>query len=186
MLSVFFLGGYLRADATPVPTPEIYLQKMLRFYAKQDITNNKDIVRQSVLYTYEAASMLRLESQVDTLLSMWHRESTYDPSATDPGGESVGICQTQPKDSTRWRKFWLERGVTLGPFTDVKTQIFFGVSAFNEKLKHSKGNVKEAVRRYNGAGEMARLYARRVLWSRRLIFGHGYNHKKGERLTPFN
>lgn len=184
VLGVFVISVASWAATPPQTAQEVYLEKMLRFYAKQDIVENKEIVTKAVMYTYEAASLLSLTAQVDTLLSMWHRESTYNPAATDPGGDSVGICQTQPKDSVHWRKFWHRRGIKLGPFTDVRTQIFFGVAAFNQKLKDAHGNVKEAVRRYNGAGPMAQLYARRVLWSRKLIFGRGYNHKKGERLQP--
>lgn len=156
------------------------LAQLKAFYSPQDKAPADFVLEQAVDATTEAAWMLCLDDQLDTMLAMWHRESAYKLDAHGaPYEDSKGITQTRMKDTPKWRAFWKARSVKLGPFSEVRTQAFFGVAEFREKLTQAKGDVKDAVRRYNGRGRKARKYADRVMVSRAVIFDRPYT--KGER-----
>jgi hypothetical protein len=121
--------------------------------------------------TVRAAKMLGIDDQVPTMLCMWHRESNYHVKPGDDG-KSFGVTQTLLNKEEHWRTFWKERGVELGTLYDPSTQVFFGVAEFSECLKQANGDEFDAVRRYNGSGWKARRYARRVFFSRKLIYGY--------------
>lgn len=184
LVLVFTLNMGASSPKNKVKKDDIYTQKLLKFYNQQDHKKNERVVVEAAKYTQEAASILHIEKQVDTLLAMWHRESTYNPSATDPKGASLGVCQTQPSDSRRLYRFWKLKGVELGPFSEIRTQVYFGVAVFNAKLQKSNGNVKDAVRRYNGSGNLAKIYAHRVMISRHVIFGRSYTQNEFQKPFP--
>lgn len=133
-------------------------------------------MRESIAATKEAAALLCLSDQVPTMLAMWVRESDFDPKADDQvlvgfKKRSLGVAQTRQSYIRDLREDWMKQGVRLGAFALPRTQVFLGVMEFRYKLKVSKGNVAEAVRRYNGSGPKARKYVERVSRTRLKIFG---------------
>lgn len=161
-----------------------YVATMMSFYNPQDIHPNSNDLFEAVQGTEDAADLLCIGDQVDTMLCMWHRESHFDRDADDSPlvgqrRRSLGVTQTRADELRRWAKFWHDRDVHLPPFDSVRTQAYYGVAEFYTKLQLSHGGVFEAVRRYNGGGPKARAYARRVMTSRKAIFKRPY--KVGER-----
>ena len=162
------------------------LAQLIKFYSPQAMSPSVAVLTQAVYGTVEASTLLKIEAQADTMLSQWHRESEFNPKATGlPHEDSSGITQTRISNTAMWREFWKKRGVTLGPFKEIRTQVFFGVAEFYWKLGDAKGDVKDAVRRYNGGlkgypsmGRAVR-YADRVMISRKVIFNRPY--VKGEK-----
>lgn len=131
--------------------------------------------------TKRFARMLCLEGHLDTLLSMAHRESQFDMTLDSrPAEDSFGIYQVRRMYEASLRRFWQKRGVRLGDIEDAETQCAFGVAMFWIKLQKSGGNIWGGVRRYNGRGEQAHAYAKKVFISRRVIFGRP--HADGERV----
>jgi hypothetical protein len=162
--------------------PSSQEKALLYFYFKADPSVQPAFLSEVVHGTEKYAKKLGLSSQVDTLLSMAHRESGFNPYADDGLGKrrSLGFYQTREQYREMLYKFWLDRKVRLGPWDSVDTQCAFGVAEFWIKLQASKGNVWEAVRRYNGGGVKAREYAAKVMISRRAIFHR--KHRKGEKI----
>lgn len=160
---------------------------LVAFYKAHHPEIQSAYLREVVHHTQKWAARLCLTHEIDTILSMGHRESGFDPTADDiaitgPGKNSVGIYQTR-KDYRPWlRAFWLKRGYRLGADDDVETQVAFGVAEFYVHLGRSGGNVWGAVRRYNGSGHRAQEHARKVFVSRRVIFKRP--HYDGEAFVP--
>ncbi len=157
----------------------VLCDQLIHFYKGQNGIH-REYVRQATAATEEATSTLGLENQADTILAIFHRESCFNP-ASKGLDDDEGIGQTMHHDRAKWYAFWQERGIHLGPFHEIRTQAYFGVAEFYEKLGCSGGDVKDAVRRYNGAGPAAQLYAERVMRSRRNIFKRPYH--RGEKQT---
>ena len=169
---------------------EPYLAMLAVFYQDQADRPDYNTMAQAVDATKEASALLCLEDQVPTILAMWHRESAYNPKAKGlPREDSAGVSQTRMKELKVWRPFWRSRGIILEPFkTSVRTQVFFGVAEYADKLRLAHGDVLQAVRRYNG-GSMggpglarASRYAKKVMVSRKVIFDKPYT--KGETAEP--
>ena len=165
------------------------VQTLIDFYSNQKAKPKDVDVRQAIAATEEAAGILCMDPLVATFASMLHRESSFDPASKGvPGEDSEGVAQTSRSERRRLRRFWLRHGVQLGPFKEIRTQVFFGVAVFYFKLDYAKGNVKDAVRRYNGGVKgkksmlRAREYARRVMRSRDVIFKQPYRY--GESFNP--
>ena len=146
---------------------------LMTFYVHQGhISNHRArVIYRSIDYTWSAAECLGIQDHTTTMLSMWVCESDFNPDCLGTFGER-GICQTKPREFRKWRRFWLAHGVDLGPFSETKTQVYFGVAEYYSKLKLAHGVEREAVRRYNGSGGKACCYADRVLAIRSLIFGY--------------
>jgi len=90
-----------------------------------------------------------------TIAKMEH-ESFFNPDAVGPSGE-FGLMQVYPP---AWPQFDTGRGF------DVEYNIEFGCRIFAGCLKKTNGNVREALRLYNGKGaipEGMKPYADRVL-----------------------
>ena len=126
-------------------------------------------IERATYYTELAASELNIQDQTGTMLSMWVCESDFNPRCVGQFGER-GIEQSKPEEFHRWRRFWMQREVDLGPFDEIRTQMYFGVAEYDTKLLLAHGDVRQAVRRYNGSGGKACCYADRVLALRNLIF----------------
>lgn len=179
------------AALKPAPDP----RQQLRAYYKScgDCVNFK-IMDEAIYHTEGAAVLLCVEDELDTMLSMWVTESHFDPKVSDEKlvgykNRSVGISQTKRKYFKRLYAEWLKRGVKLGPFSEIKTQVYFGVMEYRDFLGYTRGDVKEAVRAYNGGGRggpglvKARRYSDKVMKRRGLIFGRHY--VKGETTTLY-
>lgn len=147
--------------------------RLLRFYGKHYPKIQAEYLAEVDDAVEKWAQRLCLSSEVDTMLSMIHRESHFDPYADDGLGKrrSLGYMQTREEYMPMLREFWFEQGYHLGPDDSIDTQAAFGVAEFYMQLKRSDGNILGAVRRYNGSGPKAQLYAQRVFISRRVIFG---------------
>lgn len=170
--------------------PYDYEGNLVVYYRPWTGGRTDPVIVKAVKYTIEAAERLGIETQTDTMLAMWHRESWYDPKADDrklvgKKLRSLGIAQTRASYMKKLRKFWLKRGKKLGPFSEIRTQAYFGVAEFYLKLEATHGDVWEAVRSYNGGGNggqglvKSRKYAHSVMTDRAVIFGRPY--KPGER-----
>lgn len=132
------------------------------------IEHLREVVTQVEAY----AGLLCIDDQVDTILSMIKAESDFRPHVVGDDGRSHGIGQTLKEDFSRWRKFWRKRGVELGSFYELETQIAFCVAEFYDKLYQAqpKGSVWSAVRRYNGWDRRSLRYLKRVKQFRGKIF----------------
>jgi hypothetical protein len=128
--------------------------------------------------TVEAAQLLGLEDQTDTLLSMWVQESNFNSGAHGDlahHDDSIGVAQTRRFQLRHWRSFWLHRHIDLPSFSkSIRTQCFYGVAEYCEHLHAARGDVYDAVRRYNGSGQLARDYAAKVMQIRDLVFHRPY------------
>lgn len=159
------------AYAKAVPPPS---ERMASWYQGNGWEANEGFVLFCGQETERFAALLGIEAHVPTLLSMWHRESAYTVVAGDDG-QSYGVTQTLRRWENHWREFWLGRGIELGSLDDPSTQIAFGVAEFSECLKYAKGDVDQAIGRYNGGKswhkKKAQRYVGRVLKTRKLVFG---------------
>lgn len=159
--------------------------RMAEFYKwKVHPKIDPELVRYAGQETFRFAHLIKLtDEHARIMLCMWHRESAYNQKASDAKvvgmrKRSQGIAQTRRSYFTRLRKFWKDRGVELGSFDDPSTQVAFGVAEFKEKLTQSKGDVYDAVRRYNGGGEGASAlnkaraceYAYKVFVTRTVVY----------------
>ena len=125
--------------------------------------------------TCEAAEILELSAQVDTMLSMWLQESHFKVAAEGDDGHSLGIAQTRLRSLRKIRALWRARGYKLPAFRgNPRTQAFFGVMEFSRHLHWARGDVFEAVRRYNGSGLRAAHYASDVMATRARLFARPY------------
>ena len=146
---------------------------------RHEATRTNDVILScSVAYVEKFSRLLNLEGADDTLLAMYHIESRFDITALGDDKKCFGIGQTLITDEPKWRSFWKRRGIILGPDTNLETQVAFSVAEFQAKLQLAHGDLRESVRRYNGAGPRARNYAHLVMRARRIIFKHPY--VKGE------
>jgi hypothetical protein len=123
-------------------------------------------------YTQDACMELGIPDQVETLLSIFIRESGLHTSAED--GVEIGIGQTQRFKVKTWRKMWARRGVHLGPFKELRTQVYMAALEYRTHLAYARGRVVDAVRRYNGSGSAARHYAKSVMRARRNFFARSW------------
>ena len=171
-----FLALILFSSTLAAASPQSYIKKMTPFVTEGHQWHMEEAVRSS----FEAAKALGITSPsqtdlfISTYLSQLMQESSMDPSVKSFDG-SAGIAQTLVEDNPQWGRFWLSRKVVLEPFDEsVRTQVFYGASALYVKLRHSKGDLWGAVRRYNGAGKAAELYVRRVMKIRAVIFKRPY------------
>jgi len=122
------------------------------------------------LKTEYYANLLGLDCYGQTMLSQWHRESAYR-NVRGLDGKSIGYTQTIIGRQNHWRQFWKLYGVRLGGIRTMDFQVAAGVAEFKEHLDLARGDVWEAVRRYNGSGPRAREYADRVFKTRQVVFG---------------
>lgn len=181
MKKLMLLLPLLLLAVHPQAKERLFMPGLAQAYDNQRV--NPATLVKAVEFTSEAADLLCISDQTDTMLAMWHRESDFEPLAFNPclrtpNQDSLGICQTQRADMQRWRKFWLKRGIKLGPFKNVGTQVYFGVAEFYTKLQANHGDVLLAVERYNGKGKQARKYASKVMKFRAKFFNRPY--KMGE------
>lgn len=92
-----------------------------------------------------------------------------DTSAS--GGPSIGLMQmyrrtaedlglwTPPAGASEKQA----RDAYAAASANISTGIRWGVAVFKQKLEDAKGNVPEAIRRYNGSGSAAEAYKQRAL-----------------------
>jgi hypothetical protein len=111
------------------------------------------------------------------LVGLVHAESGGDQrqylgDTMAPSGPAVGPMQVTRGTALilgwwRWDQAPLnsaaERAAYAALATDEEWGIAAGVRVFADKLKTANGNIPEAIRRYNGAGEEAAKYANRVM-----------------------
>jgi hypothetical protein len=143
---------------------------MARWYASTSQDGENCLVFYAGRETEKLAARAGIGRHVPTMLSMWHRESGFRQISGDDG-RSFGITQTLLVYEPIWRKWWADRGVQLGPVSDPRTQIAYGVAEFWHCLRDQKGDEFQAVRQYNGSSFRAYAYARRVFATRRRVFG---------------
>lgn len=109
------------------------------------------------------------------LMSLCWKESRGRPpyvgDALLPGGPSIGPMQVYRR-TAKDLKLWTppkglsdsqERDLYLQLATDEDLGIHWGVLVFQQKLKEAKGDVGNAIRRYNGSGPAAEKYRDEVL-----------------------
>ena len=157
--------------------------RLIRFYHRHYPKIQSEYLEEVSESTKKWARRVCLETELDTLLSIAHRESNFDMTATGNEYESSsGIFQVQEQYNDRLREFWFLNGYFLGRDDDVDTQCAFGVATFYIKLRNAHGSIYKAVRSYNGAGRAARQYAQNVFTSRKVIFKRAY--VKGEKFLP--
>jgi hypothetical protein len=82
----------------------------------------------------------------DLALSVALQESHLNPNAVGDNGNSRGLFQLQPAAS-------IDVGVNPQWRHEPDVNIYGGVKYLAQKLQQSKGNVEEALRRYNGGGD---------------------------------
>lgn len=155
---------------------------LVDFYAKHYPGTDPDLLRLIAKDARDACEELCLSGEADTLLAMLHVESSMTPGVLGDDGRSEGLGQTLRSKKKALRRFWKARGVELGVFEDPTTQVYFAAAELKEMLGYSRGDLKEAVRRYNGSGWMARRHAERVMRARRNIFNRPY--EPGEWADP--
>lgn len=91
-------------------------------------------------------------------------ESNFNPEAVGSKGE-LGLMQIYPP---AWPQFDTARGM------EIAYNVDFGCSVFASCMKQAKGNIREALRLYNGKGELAEgmiPYPDRVLNGRSMKVG---------------
>lgn len=171
MVWIVLSAGYVqdRYSTKPILSDSPPEQKIVEFY-KSNYPTAKGVpfIPETAFWTRYYARKIGTEEHFETMLSMWHRESAFDPKTDD--GDSIGVTQTRRRYFKRLRKQWLKLGVTLPSIKTVQTQCAFGVLEFKQHLGYAKGDEIEAIRRYNGSGWRAKRYQKRVLRSRRIIF----------------
>jgi len=79
-------------------------------------------------------------------LAVATQESSLWPNATGDNGKSLGLFQLQPAAA-------IDVGVNPQFRHEPGVNIYGGVKYLGQKLQQSKGNVEEALRRYNGGGD---------------------------------
>jgi hypothetical protein len=82
----------------------------------------------------------------DLAVAVATQESYLDPNARGDNGNSLGLFQLQPAAA-------IDVGVNPKFRHEPDVNIYGGVSYLKQKLAQSKGNVGEALRRYNGGGD---------------------------------
>lgn len=82
----------------------------------------------------------------DLALAVATQESYLNVNAKGDGGRSLGLFQLQPAAA-------IDVGVNPQWRQDPGVNIYGGISYLKQKLLQSKGNVEEALRRYNGGGD---------------------------------
>ena len=149
-------------------------RQLLLFYPGAT-PERRAVIKEVMFWTEAAADRLCMSDQVNTLLAMAHRESAFDPKAKDGHpSKSFGVYQTLNHYERRLRRAWAMMGVTLGPRSEIRTQVYLGVLEYRNHLIGAHGEVLRAVQHYNGSGPHAELYAWRVLASRARIFGQAW------------
>jgi hypothetical protein len=175
----------IRAETARVKSVQAELLAKYNTIFKQEKTRTNDaILKDTVQYAFKYSELVGLESQVDTELAVFHVESRFDPKCTGDHNRSYGIGQTARRQEKCWRAFWLRRGVKLGPIDSLETQVAFSVAELAFCIKKAGGDVKDGVRRYNGAGPLARKYVVYVMRARRILFAHQY--RLGETVTDLD
>lgn len=82
----------------------------------------------------------------DLAVAVATQESYLNPNARGDNGNSLGLFQLQPAAA-------LDVGVNPAWRHEPGVNIYGGVSYLKQKLQQSKGNVEDALRRYNGGGD---------------------------------
>jgi hypothetical protein len=82
----------------------------------------------------------------DLAVSIATQESYLNPNAKGDNGKSLGLFQLQPAAA-------IDVGVNPQFRHEPGVNIYGGVRYIKQKLQQSKGNVEEALRRYNGGGD---------------------------------
>lgn len=163
-----FVYGLHERRAVPVlftPGPTNY-DKLAKFYAGMDV--DLDVVAQATAHAEDAAAILCMDDMVQSYLSMIHRESGFDPATDDK--DSRHVAQVRRRYEKRLTKAWKALGVDFKG-DGIKASVYMGMMMFRDKLREAHGDVFGGIRRYNGKGPKAELYAYRVLASRQRIFG---------------
>ena len=103
------------------------------------------------------------------LLAVVGVESSWRPWALGNVGE-VGLCQVRPE----------LHGFSTAELIDPEANVAAAARILQACLARSDGDLKGAVRRYNGAGPAAERYAAKVLAEhRRLLAAQGRSKRKG-------
>lgn len=175
LAALLLLAGLCHAG----PTREE--RALVAFYTKHyPNAAQPEWLREVARESHKWLARLCLEDQLDTFLSMGHRESGFDPTLIGDDGRSYGAFQMLRENEPNWRAFWKARGYRLGGIDSLDTQAAFAAAEFYTKLRVARGNLWGGVRRYNGAGYRAMWYARNVMVSRKVIFKRP--HPAGERV----
>ena len=107
----------------------------------------------------------RQDVDPDLAVAVATQESDPNPNARGDNGNSLGLFQLQPAAA-------IDVGVNPKFRHEPDVNIYGGVRYIKQKLTQSKGNVDEALRRYNGGGDPNYVQnVRRFLspvWLRRL------------------
>jgi hypothetical protein len=113
---------------------------------------------------------------VRALMAIVHNESGGKPSNTlgdtsASGGPSIGFMQVYRSTAEDLGLWTPPAGATVSQAKQAYTElagnhargIAWGVAVFKDKLERAKGDIVEAVRRYNGSGPMAEAYRDKAL-----------------------
>ncbi|WP_432473128.1 lytic transglycosylase domain-containing protein [Amphritea sp. HPY] len=103
---------------------------------------NDDLERIEILRTVHAEAQ-RVELPVSLLLGVIHTESLFNRFAVSVVG-AQGLMQVMPF----WKK---EIGRENDNLTNIKTNLRYGSTILKHYLTRSKGNLTEALARYNGS-----------------------------------
>lgn len=158
--------------ALPIGLAASPADKLVKWYARNYPAVDPSYLRFVAAETESLAKRVGHGDKVETMLAMWHVESHYRQDADD--GDSYGVTQTRRRYEKRLRRWWLDRGVSLGSFADPTCQVAFGVAEFSQHWHYARRSNKrlwDTVRRYNGSGPGARKHAAKVFRARKMIFG---------------
>lgn len=150
--------------------------------AENIVTGKPNLDRMAIRYRVAlyAVTVLGLKAATDlryarALMAIVNNETggapPYIGDAGAKGGPSIGpmqVYRATAKDLKLWTPTpgWSEaqeRAEYSKLAGDEERGIRWGVQVFKAKLAAAQGNIPEAVRRYNGAGERAEAYRARAL-----------------------
>ncbi len=103
---------------------------------------SNDLERVEILRTVHAEAA-RVELPVSLILGLIHTESLFNRFAVSVVG-AQGLMQIMPF----WKK---EIGRSNDNLTNIETNIRYGSTILKHYIKRSKGNLTEALARYNGS-----------------------------------
>jgi hypothetical protein len=170
LLNAITLGGGLAAGGG------VYLLEALR-------TGDANLDRLAVRGRVALYSLMRFGPRVlvqlsipRALMAIVRNESGGRPNMVlgdkeASGGPSIGLMQVYRRTAVDLELWAPEPGASdqaaraaySALARDEARGIWWGVAVFADKLRQAKGNVPEAIRRYNGSGPMAEAYRQRAL-----------------------
>jgi hypothetical protein len=137
------------AHCTSPETDQQIVSLYIKHHNTQISPESRIRISRHIVYTAETTGI-----PYEIITAIMRAESCYDPNAVGPMGE-IGLMQVY---DTKCAGFVFKPGRLF----EIEYNITAGVCILLEKLVLSKGNILEAVRRYNGSGPGARAFQAKV------------------------